>query len=221
MNAAQLINPSILHASPTDSATEVLERMAVSGQLVWPVVHKSAFIGIISEDQLLDLPDTDILIEDLAPRFENAHIRNYQHFLDVLRCCHINQTEMAAILNEAEEYIGAVHLSDVAKVIAAGYSVQNPGSTLVLSMPERDYSLSQICRLAESNGVKVLQSFIDTDPDSPLNIFLTLKLNLVDPSRVIATFERFGYRIVEQYGQLDAPSIDQDRLDMLLKYLNI
>ena len=206
MNVGQLINPEIFTASPSELAADVLGRMETSGQHIMPVISENGFSGMVTEDQLLDLLDDHIALEEIAPRFEKAFVRESQHFLDVLRSCKINDVSLTAVLNDSNSYLGAVSLQDVAKMLSKGYSIQSPGSTLVISMPERDYSLSQIARLAESNGVKILHSYIDTDPDDALKIFLTIRLNQVDPSRVIATFERFGYAITEQYGEVNAPS---------------
>jgi acetoin utilization protein AcuB len=221
MNVGQLLNPNITTASPEDLVTDILGQMESTGQQTVPIIKDNHFLGMVTESQLLDLPNELLTLKELPPQFEQAFVREHQHFLDVLRACKINHSDLTAVLGDQSMYLGSVGLQDIAQVLSGGYSIQSPGSTLVISLYERDYSLAQIARLAESNGVKILHSFIDTDPENALKILLTLRFNQVDPSRVIATLERFGYNIKEQYGEIDAPSIDQDRLDMLLKYLNI
>jgi hypothetical protein len=49
---------------------------------------------------------------------------------------------------------------------------------------------------------------------------LTLKLNRRDITPVISTFERFGYRIEAAFANAPVESIDQERLDSLLRFLN-
>ena len=49
-----------------------------------------------------------------------------------------------------------------------------------------------------------------------------LKINQEDLSRIVATLERFGYRVIARYqeNRTDANN-EKERLDMLMRYLNI
>jgi hypothetical protein len=53
------------------------------------------------------------------------------------------------------------------------------------------------------------------------DIKLTLKINTTDLRHIIATLERFQYRITAQFQEAGEVKSDQDRLDMLLKYLDL
>jgi acetoin utilization protein AcuB len=60
------------------------------------------------------------------------------------------------------------------------------------------------------------------DPLDKGKIKLTLKINQEDLSRVIATLERFNYRIIARYQESRTdPNNEKERLDMLMRYLNI
>jgi hypothetical protein len=52
-------------------------------------------------------------------------------------------------------------------------------------------------------------------------IKLTLKINKPDLSHIGASIERFGYKIIGRFQELEIKSSDQERYDMLMKYLNI
>ena len=52
-------------------------------------------------------------------------------------------------------------------------------------------------------------------------ILVTLKINKSDLGRIIATFERYDYDVYSSFHQTTLPDIDQERLNMLLKYLSI
>ena len=43
----------------------------------------------------------------------------------------------------------------------------------------------------------------------------------VDLSRIVATLERFGYRVIGRYQEAPHDDDSKERLDMLMKYLNI
>jgi len=91
-----------------------------------------------------------------------------------------------------------------------------------LSMDLIDYSLAEICRYVEENNAKVISSIMIEDPMDKGKIKITLKINQLDLSRIVATLERFSYRVIGRYQETNtANSGEQERLDLLLKYLDI
>jgi hypothetical protein len=100
-------------------------------------------------------------------------------------------------------------------------SVQMQGGILVLSMDLIDYSLAEISRYVEENNAKIISSTMLEDPMDKGRIKLTLKINQLDLSRIVATLERFGYRVIAQFQEDRKDGDDKERLDMLMRYLNI
>ena len=96
-----------------------------------------------------------------------------------------------------------------------------PGGILVLAMNHQDYSLSEISRLIEENHAKILSSIVKEDPLDPMKLRLTLKINQVDLSRIVATLERFSYKVIGRYQETKPVAGERDRIDMLLRYLDI
>ena len=99
--------------------------------------------------------------------------------------------------------------------------MDQPGGIIVLELVERDYSLSQIAQIVESNNVRVLSMYITSPPEST-RLEVTLKVNTSDLVSVIRTFERYNYDVKTWVTSND--SMDQfysERFDLLMKYLNI
>ena len=95
------------------------------------------------------------------------------------------------------------------------------GAIIVLELTERDYSLSQIAQIIESNDVKVISLNVASLAGSPM-LEITIKLNSSEISSVIRTFER--YNIPVKTWKTSSDSIDrfyQERYDLLMKYINI
>lgn len=126
-----------------------------------------------------------------------------------------------AVVNEDQSYCGLITVQDTLTSFAQTAAVQLPGAILVLSMNHVDYSLSEISRLIEENHAKVLSSIVKEDPLDPTKLRLTLKINQVDLLRIVATLERFGYRVIGRYQESRAEGEGKDRIDMLLRYLDI
>jgi acetolactate synthase small subunit len=101
------------------------------------------------------------------------------------------------------------------------FAFQNEGGVIVLSSMIRDYSLSEISRLVESNQAKILAVITETDPIEHQKLIIHLKINEKDLSRIVATLERFDYQVLEVHHKTEAITLDQERLDLLLKYLGI
>ena len=50
---------------------------------------------------------------------------------------------------------------------------------------------------------------------------LTLKINRENITSIVATLERFGYTVEASYAHEPVESIEQERYNMLMKYLSV
>ena len=91
----------------------------------------------------------------------------------------------------------------------------------MLSMDLSDYSLAEISRLIEENNAKILSCIVKEDPFDIGKIRVNLKINELDLSRIVATLERFGYRVVGRYQEAAVQGNEKEKLDLLFRYLDI
>jgi acetoin utilization protein AcuB len=221
MIAEELINPMIPSLKRTDSAQKALNWMEEFCVHQLPVVEDSEFQGMVSEEILIDSNDPDLPLADIRLDYQNAYVMAGQHFYEVIKVAIDNKVQAVAVLDETDSYMGIITVNDTIAAFAQTYAVQNPGGILILSMEERNYSLAEISRLVESNDTKVLSLFVNVDEHDPLKVKITLKFNRTDLSHIIATLERFGYKIIAQFHETVLRDTEKDRLDILLRYLNI
>lgn len=94
-------------------------------------------------------------------------------------------------------------------------------SLVVIERPLVDYSLTDIARIVESNNARVMNLFVLPIADGN-TLMISIKLNLIDISPVLMSFERFDYKIV-YYEMKEGIVTDthKERLDELLHYLNM
>lgn len=221
MLAAELIDPMLPALKPADSVGQALDWMQEHriGQLI--LTAQDEYRGIVSEELLLDVADSDRSLADVMRLFEQTYVLEDQHLLEVLGVVIQNQMEVIAVLNEGREFIGTISVNELLKQFSKELGVQEAGAILVLALNERDYSLTEISRLIESNNVKIISSYFSSAAyGMPDRSRLTLKLNRRDITPVISTLERFGYQIEAAFANAPVESIDQERLDSLLRYLN-
>lgn len=94
-------------------------------------------------------------------------------------------------------------------------------SMLIIEVPLIDYTLTDIARIVESNNARVMNLFVLPIADGN-TLLISIKLNLLDISPVLMSFERFNYKVI-YYRMKEGMVTDthKERLDELLYYLNM
>jgi len=221
MIAEELINqmiPPLKITDPVAKAARWMEEFRVS-QL--PVVRNRQYVGMITEDNILENNGQKANLEEIAFGFENLHVMHYQHFYTVMETAIRNKVQVVPVLDEHHDFLGVITVNDTIAAFGQMSALHGQGGILVLSMNERDYSLAEISRHVEENRAKILSAYVSPDEIDGYKVKVTIKINTTDLNRIIATFERFNYRIVAQFHDAAEIKDDQDRLDLLMKYLNI
>lgn len=222
MIAEELINHMIPPLKVTDDAHKAIVWMEEFRCKHLPVVAEGQFLGFISEEIILESNDIEKLLSEFQLAGADSVVPMDAHFYDVLRVAGEHHVQMVAVLNEEQLYQGVITVQDVMASFAQTAAVQMPGGILVLSMNLLDYSLAEISRYVEENKAKVISSNLVEDPLDKGRIKLTIKINQPDLSRIVATLERFGYRVIGRYQETRKDNTNEkERLEMLMRYLNI
>jgi signal-transduction protein with cAMP-binding, CBS, and nucleotidyltransferase domain len=221
MIAEDLINHMIPPLKASDDAHKAIVWIEEFRCNHMPVIHDNKLLGFISEEIILETNDIDRKVGDFDLIGQNCYVQLHSHFYDILKVAADNRIQLVAVLNEDQTYCGVITVQDTLTSFAQTAAVQLPGGILVLSMSLVDYSLSEISRLIEENHAKILSSIVKEDPLDPGKIRLTLKINEVDLSRIVATLERFSYKVIGRYQESKVIGPEKDRIDMLLRYLDI
>jgi acetoin utilization protein AcuB len=219
--AEDLINHMIPPLKVTDDAHKAIVWMEEFRCNYMPVVEDGNLLGFISEEIILETNDIEKKVGDFTLVGSKCVVNLTSHLYDILRVAADNKLQMVAVLDHEEHYLGVITVQDTLTFFAQSAAVQMPGGILVMSMNHNDYSLAEISRLIEENHTKVLSSIVKEDPLDPGKIRLTLKLNQIDLSRIVATLERFGYKVIGRYQESKPIGSERERIDMLLRYLDI
>jgi hypothetical protein len=218
--AEDLINQMIPPLKGSDDAHKAIVWMEEFRCNYMPVVTDGKLLGFLSEEIILETNDIEKLVKDFDLLGLNCYVHLDTHFYDILKVAADNKLQMVGVLDGNQNYCGVITVQDTLTSFAQTAAVQLPGGILVLSMNHIDYSLAEISRLIEENHAKILSSIVKEDPLDPGKIRLTLKINQIDMSRVVATLERFGYKVIGRYQETKPAGDEKDRIDMLLRYLD-
>ena len=221
MIAEQLINDMIPPLKLTDSGDKAKHWMEEFHLTQLPVIDKSVYKGLLLEETLLDSGNLTRNVSDYKLDYPELFAHPDTHYYDVIKMAMRNKLQILPVLDNDNKFLGVISVNETAAAIAQMFASQGPGGILLLSMKEYDYSMSQISRLIESNDGKILSAFVNSDEKHPGYINLTLKLNRTDLARIVATLERYDYHVITQFHETELINNDQERLDLLMKYLNM
>jgi hypothetical protein len=118
------------------------------------------------------------------------------------------------------KYIGSIMIFDLLNAFGMMAAVQEPGGIIILEVGIRDYKLTEIAGIVESNDTKILSIHTFSPVDST-KLEVTLKLNKRDISSVLQTFNRFNYIIKASFIEENAEDYLKERYKSLMNYLNI
>lgn len=221
MIAEELINhmiPPLKLGDDTNKAMLWMEELRCN-QL--PVVDHGRFLGLLTEDNILENNDVSLFVRDYNLIGQNCFIGINSHFYDVIKIAAENRVQLVGVLDEEGMYAGVITVQDTITAFAQSAAVQLTGGILVISMNHVDYSLAEISRLVEENNAKILSSSVKDDPLDTSKLKLTIKINKLDLSHIVATLERFGYKIIARFQETNVQEAEKEKIDILLKYLSI
>ena len=221
MIAEELINHMIPPLKPSDTSRHAKVWMEELHCKELPVVSEGKFIGMVSEDDILETNDLQKTVGEYELELLQCFVGSHQHFYDVIKVASNHESELVGVVDENDKYLGVITIQDTISSFAQTAAVQVPGGIIVISMDSRDYSLTEISRLIESNNAKILSSSIKDELNEPGRIKLTLKINQTDLSHIVSTLERFGYKITARFQEHSTAESSKERIDILLKYLEI
>jgi acetoin utilization protein AcuB len=185
-----------------------------------PVISENKLLGCISEDNLLDASSDEAPISSLQAFFSQVSVQGIAHILDTLHVCSEFQLSLIPVLNAESEYLGSITALDLLRhterIIGAG----DPGAIIVLEMERVNFAFSEIIKLVETNDAQITQLNTYGDPVTSL-FYITLRINRLEVSDIIATFQRYEYKIKYYFGEEQYENELRSNYNHLMNYLSI
>jgi len=221
MIARELINHMIPPLKPSDDLHKAMLWMEELRCNQLPVIENQRFLGLITEEMILEINDVEKQIGEVELEAQGCVVLASSHFYEVLKVSSDNEAQLVGVMEDDGAYIGVITVKDTVTSFAQSAAVQIPGGIIVPSMKQIDYSLSELSRLVEENDAKILSSSVKEDELDSSMLKVTLKINRLDLSHIVATFERFGYKLIARFQESKVIEEEKNKIDMLLKYLDI
>jgi CBS domain-containing protein len=208
-----------LHLS--DTVATALQLMNDTKATHLPVVSEENFLGLISENDLVDEENKNLAIEVFQSSFISAAaVNGSYHFLKAATIYNLYQTNVVPVINEKNELAGTISSGALITAMGNFSGSSEFGAVVVLEMERSRFTVTQLNSIVESDGATILHLNVSPHP-APDLVEVTLQINKKEISTIIATFERYEYQVSYYSGEeLFANEISLN-YNNLMNYLQI
>lgn len=220
MTAKELISDNIPSLKPGDTAYAALHMMNEAHVKHLAVVSGEQYLGMISENILLDAGDDNITIDQFVEHFTFPSITENTHFLKAAQVIKEQGISVVPVLNEEKQFIGVISAVDLLNQLTGFVGSDEPGGLIVIETEKRNFSFSELSRLVETNDASITQLNTDEDPEQGM-VTITIKINKTEIADVVATLQRFEYNVVYYSGEEAYENELRSNYNNLMNYLNI
>jgi hypothetical protein len=123
------------------------------------------------------------------------------------------------VLNDKKKYVGYYELNDILEMFSASPFLFNEGVSIVVEKNKKDFSISEVSQIVESNDGKILGLYISSEISDTMQV--TIKINSEDINEIIQTFRRYNYNVISEHKDDFYLQDLKDRSDYLQKYLDM
>ena len=204
----------------TDSGLNALSMLEEYKVTELPLVEDQKYVGLISEDLLLDFELIEGELKSLKDELIKPFVHHDDHFYEVIRLMCEEKLSLVPVIDDHELLVGSITANTLIHRINVFESLSTPGGIIQLELNIHDYSLSEISRLVESNDAKILNLYVTSHADSK-KLLVTIKVNRTDLNPIIQTLNRFNYNVSGSFYQDPYNEDMRKRYDGLMRYLNI
>ena len=177
------------------------------------------YVGLVGEDDLLEIQDENQKVGDTMRIVRPYSVLESSSMFNAIRIIGEGNLTLLPVVSEENIYKGYIAAADIVQDLGRELTFAEPGSILILRIPARDYHLSQISQIVESEDARIIGLHMSSDPETG-QLLVCLKINQLDLSRILSSFERYNYVVTEVYHQSLFDDSLQDRYKSFMKYLN-
>lgn len=220
MLTGELRSQNLPYLHLQDKVYQALQLMNDNQVTHLPIVDGEKYVGIVSEDDLLQVDNDHQTLDTLQQSFGNSFVKNSEHFLKAIQLAAENGLSVVPVVNEENELISVVSYNDLLKNASEFMSLNEPGGLIVLEMESNQYSFNEISKLVETNDAQITQLNTSNDAETGM-MQVTIRINKPEVSDIVATFQRYEYNVKYYFGEELYANELRNNYDNLMNYLKI
>ena len=220
MLTADLITNNIPRLQVQDSIAKALQLVNDYKLSHLPVVADDKYLGLISENDLLDAEDAKLPVQILAANFIMASVKENEHFLNALNFSNLHESNLVPVVSDENEYTGVITSPVLLKALGDFSGATEIGGIIVMEMERSQFAISEISRIVESNDATVLHLNTTVQQDTGM-LTVTLHLNKKEIAAIVSSFERYEYDVIYYFGDEKFENEVHSNYRHLMNYLDI
>ncbi len=205
-------------SNPVSLAITKLDLLHINKFVV--VDEENMIKGMISIETLADVLDESTPLSEL-PLDEAIWVPKSQHLFETTRLMFAHELYVLPVADAELNYEGLVRKREVLNALGDIFNLATYGSVITIELAQIDYTLSDLVRIIETEGAKILGVAVQQPNNELDTLRVSIKLNLEDSSVVSAALRRFGYLILSEERSEHLENNFSDRADELIRYLDI
>lgn len=220
MLTRELLSQTLPHLRLQDKVYQALQLMNDNNVTHLPIVEAEKFIGVISEEDLLQAENDNSALSELQQSFSDVSVKDDEHFLKAVQLAADSGLTVVPVVNEENELVGTLAYNELLKFSSEFMSLSEPGGLIVLEMESNQYSFGEISKLVETNDAQITQLNTSNDGETGM-MQVTIRINKPEVSDIVATFQRYDYTVKYFFGEELYGNELRSNYDNLMNYLKI
>jgi predicted transcriptional regulator len=220
MLTRELLSQTIPSLRLTDKVYQALQMMNDNHVTHLPITDGEKYIGVISEDDLMQAENDHAELSTLSQSFSDISVKEDEHFLKAVQLAADSGLSIVPVVTEENELIGTLLYNELLKFSSDFMSLSEPGGLIVLEMESNQYSFNDISKIVETNDAQITQLNTSNDGETGM-MQVTIRINKPEVSDIVASFQRYDYNVKYFFGEELYANELRSNYDNLMNYLKI
>ncbi len=216
----ELLSQTLPYLHFHDKVYQALQLMNDNQVTHLPIVDGDKYVGLISEDDLLQTDNDHFNLDQLEQSFSTISVKEDEHFLTAVQVAAENGLSVVPVISEDNELAGTVTYNNLLRQASEFMSLNEPGGLIVVEMESNQYSFNEISKLVETNDAQITQLNTSNDAETGM-MQVTIRINKPQVSDIVATFQRYEYNVKYFFGEELYTNELRTNYDNLMNYLKI
>ena len=218
----EILNPIYQPLCASSSLEDGLQAMGVQHSDVLPVVDLTTgkTLGTVCLEDIRYEKDVQQTIFSKISR-NPCRIEPGMHIMDAGRKMIRENANAAVVCDEQQAYSGFVLREEINEALLQLLNISRDGATIMFELQPADYSLTELVRLIEMEGGKIMGIGVEPAASSADRFRVSVKLNTEDIDPILRILNRYGFIITSKSAETESDDDLHDRADELMRFLSI
>ncbi len=123
------------------------------------ILSNNKLLGVISEEDIWGMYDENNKLESIKEKIQHFFMPLGKDVFEVIKYMDEHKLSLLPMLAN-EKYVGSITHESIISSLASIVAIQESGGVIILEMMKKEYSMSEIAQIVESNGARILSAYI-------------------------------------------------------------